>query len=384
MNIFPVKNFLSTDTGAPSWNGTIGSTISVLDALLIDGFNLKSLVSLTQTGGVATATCATAHGYRPFQVIETGGANESGWNLQAMITATTTTTFTFAVDAGLAASATGTLTAKVAACGWVKEFSGTNKAVYKSTDIDATGGRLRVDDTNALYTLVRAYETMSDVDTGVGMTPTLLQETNYAWKKSSTSDSIARKYAFFGTGKTCVFANAWNTASGSVQLSAGVAAGFMFGDFISFKPGDAYNFLIYAHRSVSPSYPSSDGGIGNGTGAIPYCLRAYGQSGSSIRLTKQALAPNVNSGYSTGTTSYPNLEDSSLLIFGRHFLQDNLNIDWRGIQPGAYHLPQLTPLADYDVVQNVSNYPNKIFMMLSCCSASSDGRMAIDITGPWT
>ena len=50
-----------------------------------------------------------------------------------------------------------------------KDFSGTNKAVYRSLDLTTNQFYLRVDDTNAQYAaVILMYETMSNVDTGLG------------------------------------------------------------------------------------------------------------------------------------------------------------------------------------------------------------------------
>ncbi|EPD32955.1 hypothetical protein HMPREF9701_06413, partial [Delftia acidovorans CCUG 274B] len=48
-----VKHFLSSMTGAPVLSGTVGSMIALLDALLVTGFDTKTLTSLTVVGGVA-------------------------------------------------------------------------------------------------------------------------------------------------------------------------------------------------------------------------------------------------------------------------------------------------------------------------------------------
>lgn len=377
----PVKNFLSTDTGAPTWNGTIGATIAVLDALLIDGFNSKTLSSLTQSGGVATATTATAHGYRVNQVVEIAGANEAGYNGQFPVLSVSALSFTFAVDAGLAATATGTLTAKVAPLGWTKAFSGTNKAAYRSSNVASTQCLLRVDDTNALYSLVRGYKTMTDIDTGADPFPTTLQQANYAWKKSSTADATARKWALFGDDMLFMFALAYSTASGNAPSGSGWPPIFGFGDFISYKPGDAFNCLFYAYTTTAPTSIYNDPGF-NSTANNPYCPRAFTQTGTALRLSKLAIYPNAVSGNASGGLAYPNPEDNGLLIWSRHILQDGSS-DVRGIQPGAYHLPQAVPMTDGDIVSDVEGYPGKKFFMLGSSGAANEARMAIDITGPW-
>lgn len=67
-----------------------------------------------------------------------------------------------------------------------KSFTGTNKAVYR---FDAAGTRhyLRVDDNYTIHARVRAYESMTDVDTGTDPYPLIAQDADdsFLWHKSS-------------------------------------------------------------------------------------------------------------------------------------------------------------------------------------------------------
>lgn len=75
---------------------------------------------------------------------------------------------------------------------WQEVFTGTNKAVFRAL----SGERyyLRVDDSTAQYASVRAFDTMSDVDTGTNQFPSGAQMTNNVWHKSNTANSTARTY----------------------------------------------------------------------------------------------------------------------------------------------------------------------------------------------
>jgi len=53
--------------------------------------------------------------------------------------------------------------------GWTQEFSGTNKAVFRNNPTTGSGYRLRIDDTQAREARMRAYTTMTNVDTGTGV-----------------------------------------------------------------------------------------------------------------------------------------------------------------------------------------------------------------------
>lgn len=70
-----------------------------------------SVSSLTQSGGTATATTGSAHGFSDGDQVTIAGATPSGFNLTVNITVTSLTTFTYPVSSALSSPATGTITA---------------------------------------------------------------------------------------------------------------------------------------------------------------------------------------------------------------------------------------------------------------------------------
>lgn len=147
-----VCNFFykSTDTGAPTETGQAGSRIALLDALLINGYNLRSVSGITRSGATATATTTVAHGYSVGDTVLIEGASQSDYNGNAVITSLTTTTFSYAVANSPVTPATGTITVKRAPAGWEKTYSGTNKAVYRPPAAAGTRMYLRIDDSGAV------------------------------------------------------------------------------------------------------------------------------------------------------------------------------------------------------------------------------------------
>jgi len=141
-----------------------GKLDAILYAALVTGFNSKNVSSITVSGNVATVTTSTAHGYMVGDGIKIEGANESIFNDEfEIITVPTTTSFTFPLATGIA-SATGTITAKIAPLGWERVYTGTNKSVYRSLDPAATRLYLRIDDSADRTAVVSMYETMSSID----------------------------------------------------------------------------------------------------------------------------------------------------------------------------------------------------------------------------
>lgn len=72
----------------------------------------KTVTSLVQTGGVATAT-VTAHGYMTGQSVTIYGADQNGYNSTFTITVVNSNTFTFPVDSSTVSPATGTITSAI-------------------------------------------------------------------------------------------------------------------------------------------------------------------------------------------------------------------------------------------------------------------------------
>lgn len=87
-----------------------------------------AISSLTQTGGVATATVASTANMRTGQSILIAGATPSAYNGTKTITVASATTFTFAIAGGTTSPATGTLTYKDGYAGQVKVLSDAQEA----------------------------------------------------------------------------------------------------------------------------------------------------------------------------------------------------------------------------------------------------------------
>ena len=137
----------------------------------------------------------------------------------------------------------GTGPSAKAGLGWTREFSTTNKRVYRNNPVSGTGSYLRVDDSasvgNARYAWVRAFESMSGVDEGTGPAPTVAQQANgLMWAKSSTLDGTARPWWAIGNERALyVFLGA--------QAASSVAEKPYFaGDLKSHRPLDGFEFVV--------------------------------------------------------------------------------------------------------------------------------------------
>ena len=138
---------LSSGSAGAAHTVSPGALISLLKACLVTGFGIKTVAGAVydSVNSKITFTISAGHTYQKYQVINITGANESGFNGNFRITKVTSNTFDVALDNGTpsAASATGTMTAKIPGLGWVVEFedAATYRCIFKRADATATDYR---------------------------------------------------------------------------------------------------------------------------------------------------------------------------------------------------------------------------------------------------
>lgn len=266
------------------------------------------------------------------------------------------------------------------AAGWSIAYTATNKRAYKqgSGGNHPTGIHLYVDDTGpgaggAREARVCGFETMSAITpVGTGQFPNSTQSSigsgQLVLRKSTTTDATARKWY--------VVADAWTvyvfveTGDDAPPWTTGF--GFVFGDFKSYKSGDAYAQIIIARTREQ----NTDGGSeilsswGWGRNSydansdIPghYCARHWNQLGVSPRCGKIAnlgmqgysqwsgnqsvpgngdegnLANGYNQNY-PGSFPYPNPVDNSLWMAPIYINQNGMRGYLRGLWVPQHHMP---------------------------------------------
>lgn len=205
-----VRLYRYSDANAPVLSGTAGALISLLDACLVDGYDNKTINTLTVTGTTATAVISAGHSYEVGAVIRIAGATPAALNGDWRLASVTGTDAVFSVEGlGIAeGAATGTITALRAPAGWAKIYSGTNRAAYRSLNhADHNGQVLYIDDTSGKTARARGYESMSDIDTGVGPWPTdALKSGGCWWGKSDAASAAARNWALVADSRRFGFA----------------------------------------------------------------------------------------------------------------------------------------------------------------------------------
>ncbi|QRF56567.1 hypothetical protein [Variovorax paradoxus] len=396
-----VKHFLSTMAGAPVLSGTVGSGIAWLDALLVNGFDTKTLSALTVAGGVATAAFTGSHSAILDSVIAVAGVSGgpsgfAGLNGEQKVTGRpTTNTLTFAT-AATDGTYTGTITIKMAPLGFTKLFSKTNVAVYKSSDPASNGMCLRVDDTNAQWMRVIGYETMTDVDTGTGLFPTTAQVNGGAyWHRSVSANAIAVGWAFAGDSRTF-----YHSIRSGLSQGAGYDMGTIwgFGDLVALRPsGDAFaTFIAGSFTGTTTSVDNCLGNNGSSQIAVP---RSFTGLGSAVLGYPQHWGGSSGSLYYSGATAlhggFPNRVDGAMYM-AKEFWTGAGTVEPRGEFPGLYRVLQSglynffktgdrAPATGALTGRNLAAFtcPASATTKNNNSDSSNTGIAFFDVTGPW-
>ena len=383
-----IFTFDSSQPGAPVLSGTAGALRTLLKACLVDGFGAGAVATLTVSGGIATATYAGAHPFKVGYVAQFAGATPAGLNGDKVILSVTGTSVTFAAPGVPDGAATGTITSKAAPAGWQELFAGAlaNVIALKPSVVEATGCVLRVDDTGAINARVRAYEAMSDISTGVGMTPLESQAAGGLWwPKSATANATARAWILVADARGFYLA---------VAPAGGDRYTLLFaGDIASLKSGDAYGYLLTGNQGDQTNASSvPDGCVGYShrsarTGA--YLVRGYtaiGQSTAAQRLGAHHNGSTADvyagtAGYSLG--AYPNGANNGLLTGALELHAAGL----RGTLPGLLHPVQDcgTSFATGATVDGTDDLAGRRLLAIRTGppAGGTVGTVFIDTTGNW-
>jgi hypothetical protein len=330
--------FSSSDTGAPSLTNAAGCVIGILDAILVNGYNSKT-VTITRSGTTATINC-TSHNFVDGRILLIAGANESDYNGEFRCTYIDANNVSIQVANSPATPATGTITAKVAPIGWTKPYSSTNIAAYKQK-AGTNQMYLWVSDTTTSDARFRGYEVMTAHSTGTGPFPTDAQLSggNYCPK---SADATARPWKAYSNGK--IFYFIFNNTITALPLNNS-GSGIFFGDAISHKPSDAY-FTVCIGSSSAGGIGSS-GYINSSVTSVTsssnghYCARAMSGTGASIPIGKMCgLVANASSyiGSFSYVNNYPDPITGGLLLHKAYLVEGSATgvCGYRGVLPGVW------------------------------------------------
>lgn len=195
------------------------------------------------------------------------------------------------------------------AAGWTIAFTAANKRVYTMA-AGGTGFSLYVDDSaaaTAKEARMTGFEVPSALGTGTGQFPTSGQSSvgigALLCRKSATADATARAWTCIADGHTFYLF----IETGDLATSPFAALPFMFGDFFSYKSGEAYNCMIIGRTVENTALMSGDwfGALPpDGTGSASmsstcsghYVARSWTGIGGSTRVGKVIDTAKMGSG----------------------------------------------------------------------------------------
>ena len=388
MSSTSVKTFASTDPGASALSGTAGSQLAIIKTCLVDGRGAGAVATLVVAAGIATANYAAGH---PFAVGSVGlfaGATPVELNGEKRILSASTTAVTFAAPGVADGAATGSITSKLAAAGWQQLYAGTNMAALKPSVVEASGCVLRMDDTGTLNSRVRAYESMTDVSSGVGLTPLESQMAGgLFWPKSGSANATARRWFVIADERGFYLAVAPQGSDRHTLLYSG--------DIASLKSGDSYGHLITGNQSDQTALTTvPDGCCGyshRSARAGAYLVRSHtaiGQAVAAQRIGEHhtGTAADVyagTAGYSWG--AFPNGPDNGLIVGAVELFA----LGVRGTLPGLLHPVQDVgaSFSSGAIIDGTGDYAGRKLLAIKVAPPAGSvdaGTVFIDMTGPWS
>lgn len=279
------------------------------------------------------------------------------------------------------------------AAGWGKPYSSANIGVYRA----AAGNRhyLRVDDTAAQEARIVGYEAMSVVSPSAsdGAFPLPAQVSGGLFvRKSESSDSVARAWVLIASDKLFYFFPYSNAADPALAIAPNNMAGYMaFGEFNSYKPGDAFNTIIMSAAATGTSGTfGSNARSGGFSGSVGhYVARNHLQFGISLNVGKVAILDpttyTTTFGVSANLPPFPDsvtggLNVSPIVITESGHASAALV---RGVMPGLWAPLHQNAMNHYDIVTGAGDLATKTLQMVFTASATTLSKLLVEISDTW-
>ena len=387
-----VKHAYSSMAGAPAISGTAGSLIATLDAFLVTGWGSKAVDSAVISNGVCRLNFASGKSAAEVHtVILVAGASPAGLNGEQKVTAVSNgwVEFKTVLPDG---AVSGSISFKMAPAGWVKPFAGTNLAAYQSQDPQSTRMFLRVDDTGSVSARVVGFESMTDVNSGAGAFPSLLQMSGGGyWAKSAQATTAPVNWVLVADSRKVILHIAPFSSVGATYF-AGITRGF--GDDLHFRPGgDSYACSLSFAETPAQGNQGS-GGLDGPAASLHAMPRNYTGLGSSVLHVAAPFSGSSNavSGMDGAFGSFPSLVDGSLRLT-KKYLAEFVGAAPRCELPGLFHVPQASAFNTFktgDFIPGTGALAGRRLMALtpslgysSAPTAGNAGVSFVDVTGPW-
>lgn len=438
-----IKYYSSTHPGTPTLGNNWGDLTGLLDAVLVNGYNLKTVASITRSGSTATATVSAGHPYHVGAIVKVEGADQSDYNGEVEVLAADSTTFTYSVAGSPATPATGSISAKIAPLGFEAAFTdGAHKRAYRSTVVASSKPILLVNagakgtntagttygSTWAKWANVGIVQDMTEINTVVGSQapfdpayPTRNRDggglaNQYGWAKwywamndavQSENENFGppaagnRPWALVGDGRSFYL---W--LARGFDGAANAMASYGFGECKSFKAADTKAVWLMADSlatSAVTTFDSMTVGTYNSFGAAGAGTpRGYSGSGANGKwllesfngltqgqgFTLLGMSGVTVSGGAGALLPVPNGPDYALWLHQPIYLREDTG-HMRGVMPGLAHIPHGAPYPDrYRIPASASN-GNKDWLVVRSNYTTNYGQnpsgaqVALQISGEW-
>lgn len=396
-----VKIYHSGMVGAPAASGVLGSLPAILDACLVDGWGSRAITGITVAGGIATVSYASAAPpWEADAVVEIAGVtgDKAALNGEQKVLSAGPLSTTFATAVADGAASLSSATIKLKSAGWSRLYAGTNRAVYKSGDVAATGMLCRVDHNSVgARAEIRGYESMTDVDTGTNRFPSAAQNTGGLWMHTNFQNAASTNpWLLVADGRMFFLGIAPYASNNANQYNMRVMC---FGDFLPDKSPDPYAAMLCApsDSATAPAgniHRTSTEFVSSLFSAAPRDYTGVGTSVGLARLLHGLLLNDYVSGDDSSFGNvYPNNPNNGLLLSRLGLHSGASTTFWRrGMVPGMYFMMQNSRAA----FQTLDKLPGngalagrKIMAMklglgtTAMPNAGEGDTLWFDITGPW-
>lgn len=410
-----IKYYVHTNTNAPQLTNNFGCMIDVLDACLVNGFGSQTVSTLTASSTTVTATFGSAHNFMQYQVIKIAGATQTEYNGEfRILTVPNANSITFQLVAEPSVTtATGTITCSLPPIGWLKPFSGTGKAAYRSSNtLLASRPYLRVVDaldpaytaTYAKYAKVGIVEDMTDIDTMLGVqAPYDSANPNKNWVGTGSGTSAYNGWAkwVYATSQSALSGQNFSATPSNgnrrwiivgnqdyfyvfnelIPSDTGRFVLYGFGSFDSVIPNDTSNTLLSSwanYQTVSTSQPTTAyvGLTRNVSDADTLIVnRKYDQSTAYAQLKVPAQTLAGSNTQATGTSNFVPASANGIPVYSTDIpaYESAISVP-RGTVKGLRWLHQLTPYTHSQMVTE----DGEIYMAVNV-AASSLGQILVRI-----
>ena len=379
-----VKHAYSSMTGASIINGTAGSLIAALRAFLVTGWGAKAVDSAVISNGVCRLTFASGKSAAEIHsVISLSGALPAALNGDQRVTAVAAgwVEFKTSLPDGVV---TGAISFKMSALGWEEVYSKANVSVFRPADPRSTRMFYRIDDSSGGHARVQMFESMTDVDTGVGVSPSLAG--GWYWPKSNNfPDATPRYWLLIGNSRAFYYFECAVNSSAAAPKSGAYGISSFAGDLNSYKSGDAWCGTVSGLSSASWTDRS---------GCLFQCAEeasfAVARQSHGVGVTapsrRRAYRNNVSGADST-FGAYPSRADNGLRM-SSIIITDGSDSSPRGEMPGALYCPQSGVngvLGDkFGFLQGSGEFKNKTLISVPLYGdGTNPGTGFFDASGPW-